>query len=129
MLWLHVAEHALFTVNNNYTHLYFINDDSPLTSDVFTHYYRITFSYLVIADQYIYILRPTEDENTYVIKLRHKVSSIMRITKKARMPDAIKIEYGTSGLDGAHITDTVRLHIPKKAGKLLSISNKPVKMY
>lgn len=40
----------------------------------------------------------------------------MRIVKKAKMPDVLKIEYGSPGQDGAHITDTDRLHIPKKAG-------------
>lgn len=90
----------------------------------FIHF--LLHSYLIIADHYIYVLRPTDDDNKYIVKLRHKISSIMRITKKAKMPDVIKIEYGTSGMDGVRITDTNQLHIPKKAGKHHTYINKGV---
>jgi len=62
----------------------------------------------------------TEQENRYIVKLRRQISTIMKITKKARAPDVIKIEYGSRDQTDTHITDTDKFRIPKKAGKLSS---------
>lgn len=151
------------------------------------------FSFLLLTDQYLYILRNTEQSGKMVIKARRKVSfylkvlflrsggqacsptknhyqsphlwvielkvwkpwsylciiiapswwtlisesqtlihnqstvfslqlnTIMKITTKAKMADVVKIQYGSKGTDGSvHITDTDRLHIPKKSGRSLA---------
>lgn len=62
----------------------------------------------------------TEEEHKYIVKVRRKISTIIRITKKAKMPDVIKLEYGSRDRTGAHVTDTDKLSIPRKAGEYIS---------
>lgn len=81
------------------------------------------FSHVVVTEEYLYILRPTQVNHEYIIKSRRRIDTIMRITKKAKMPDAIKVEYGTpaSHHEAAIITNIDKLHVPKKAGKLKNL--------
>ena len=58
----------------------------------------------------------TDEEHKYIVKLRRKINTIMRLTKKAKMPDCIKIEYGSRDAHDVHITDTDKLNIPRRAG-------------
>lgn len=52
--------------------------------------------------------------------LLFKLSMIMRITRKAKMSDVVKIQYGSKGDDKTvHITNTDRLHIPGNAGNVI----------
>lgn len=62
----------------------------------------------------------TEERHSYIVKARRKISTIMRITKKAKMPGLIKIEYGSRDKSGVHITDTDKLNVPSKAGEITS---------
>ncbi|XP_067927824.1 TBC1 domain family member 23-like [Watersipora subatra] len=78
-------------------------------------------SHLVITDKHLYILRMTEVEHRYIVKLRRKISTILRITKKAKMPDVIKLEYGSRERTGEHVTDTDKLNIPRKADAVIRI--------
>lgn len=83
-------------------------------------YYFLWFScsHVVITKEHLYILRLTDEEHKYIVKSRRTMNSIMRITKKAKMPDCIKLEYGSRDKHDVHITDTDKLNIPRRAGKL-----------
>ena len=76
----------------------------------------VCFSHVVITKEHLYILRMTDEEHKYIVKLRRKINTIMRLTKKAKMPDCIKIEYGSRDAHDVHITDTDKLNIPRRAG-------------